>query len=80
MIASNVADLKYLVKHGEFGFLFPKNDDKALAIRILEFFSSEKEIRERMGEGGRQHILKKYTIEIMAEKTEKVYEELVGGS
>ena len=76
VIASNVADLKYLVKHGEYGFLFPKNDDKALAIRLLEFFSSEPEIRKRMGEGGRQHVLKNYTIEIMAEKTAKVYEEL----
>lgn len=80
VIASNIADLRFLVKHGEYGFLFPKDDYKTLSIRLLEFFSSEPEMRERMSERGRQHILKNFSIEKMADETAKVYEELKAGS
>ena len=77
VIASSVADMEYLVKHGENGFLFPKNDDNTLAIKLLEFYNLSPQNRRKMGKAGREHILKNYTIEIMARETEKVYDEIL---
>lgn len=76
VIASDVADVKHLVKHGENGFVFPSDDHEVLAERIREFFLLDHEELVEMGKSGREHIKKNYTIEIMAEKTGQIYEEI----
>lgn len=77
VIASDVADVKYLVKHGDNGYVFPSDDHEALAKRISEFFSLDPEERNKMEKSGSEHIRKNYTIEIMAEKTGRIYEEII---
>jgi len=79
VIASNVADMRYLVEPGETGFLFPSNDHRALAEKIMEFISLAPPVRQEMGEAGKSHIKKNYSIEIMARKTGQVYEKIMNG-
>ncbi|MCE1246458.1 MAG: glycosyltransferase [Firmicutes bacterium] len=76
VISSDVADLSWLVRNGETGFLFPSDDYNALAQRILEFYRLTSEKRLEMGEKGRKHIGENYTTAIMAQKTGAIYDKI----
>jgi len=77
VIASDVADVKYLVKQGDNGFVFPSDDHKSLANRIIEYFSLDPQKQIEMGKAGRELVKNNYTIKKMAEKTGRVYEEIM---
>jgi glycosyltransferase involved in cell wall biosynthesis len=78
VISSNVADLPYLVKEGDTGFLFPSDDFEALAGKILLFYKMTTEERKTMGEKGRSLVEGNYTTEIMAYKTGGIYMQMLG--
>ena len=75
VIASDVSDIKYLVKDGINGYVFPDNDHNRLAELIEKMLSMEPSKRKEMGRAGRKIIEENYTIEKMVKKTEAVYEE-----
>jgi glycosyltransferase involved in cell wall biosynthesis len=76
IVASDVSGNKEICSSGETGFLFIKNDDAALYNALITLIDNE-EMRKSMGAAGREYMLKEFTIDIMAEKTLTVYEELL---
>ncbi len=74
VISSDVGDVRYLVKNGVNGFLFPSNDHQRLSQLILKIYSLDADTRKEMGKAGREIIEANYTIEKMVKKTEAVYE------
>jgi glycosyltransferase involved in cell wall biosynthesis len=75
IISSDVGDVKYLVKDGINGFLFPKDDHQRLAELIIKVYSLSIDERREMGKAGRRIIEENYTIEKMVKETEAIYEE-----
>jgi len=59
-------------------FLVPPKDPDALA-EALQRLIADPGLRRRMGQAGRKKALKEFTPDRMLHKTEKVYEEVLGG-
>lgn len=77
VVATDIWGNRELVVHGETGFLVPVGDRAGLArsaYKILE----DRELAKRLGEGGRQRILKEFSVESMVEKHAALYRELLG--
>jgi glycosyltransferase involved in cell wall biosynthesis len=60
VVASNIGGLAQLVHHERTGLLVPPGDPDALA-RSLERLRRDRELRRRMGEAGRRHVLRHHT-------------------
>jgi len=65
---------EYLEKTGS-GVVIPKKDPESLADAICQILKGNS--REKMGENGRKLVEDKYTWEIVAKMTEKVYNEIL---
>jgi len=78
VVASDVGDVAELVKDGETGFLITKGDYQALAGRINQLLGDEA-LREEMGKNARNLVVKNYSLEMMGERTLKVYQESLEG-
>lgn len=55
VVSTNVGSIQETVIHGQTGFLVPSEDAVALASRICELLSS-RQLAQRLGQNGRQHI------------------------
>lgn len=55
VVSTNVGSIQETVIHGQTGFLVPSEDAVALASRICELLSS-RQLSQRIGQNGRQHI------------------------
>ena len=75
VVATRVGGNPELVKEGETGFLCPGGDDEAMAELILRLLR-DGDLREQMGERGRDFFQSNLTLEKMVEDTQRVYEEL----
>lgn len=75
IIASNVGGIPDVVKDGENGLIIPPHDVKSLEKSII-YLLTNNNVRERFVENGRKMVLD-YSWELIAEKTEKIYEELL---
>jgi glycosyltransferase involved in cell wall biosynthesis len=75
IVASKIGGIPDIVKDGENGLLVPPKDENALADVII-YLLENKDIRERMGRGGREKV-ERYSWEKIAKETEKIYEELI---
>ena len=75
VIATSVGGVPELLGEGEYGVLVPSGDPEALAEAILRVTSS-KELRLRLIEKGKERA-KNYTADLMIEKLEILYEELL---
>lgn len=75
IIASKVGGIPDVVIDGENGLLVPPRDSEALTDALIYLLENE-DIREKMGKNGRRRV-KGYSWERIADRTEKIYEEVV---
>ena len=74
VIATNLGGSLEQVADGESGYLVPPNDAAALADK-LELLLRDEALRKRFGEAGRRRIAERFTLNGMAEKIIRVYDE-----
>jgi glycosyltransferase involved in cell wall biosynthesis len=67
VVVSDIGQLSHLVSHGETGWLCPPGDEVALADALEQLWLSP-DLRERLGQAGRQYILAHHTWEKVAEQ------------
>lgn len=79
VVATSVSGIPEEVIHGETGLLVPPGDEQALA-SALETLIDSPELRQRMGEAGRQKFLQEFTIERMISQIESVYKQILDKS
>ena len=78
VIASDVGGTGEAVQEGETGFLIPRGDLETLESRMLRLIE-DPVLRARMGSKGRDRFAQYFTFELMAQKTEAVYREILSG-
>lgn len=76
VVASNIGGNNELVVHGKTGFLCDVNDAQAFAKYVL-LLIKDKKLSKRMGESGRQRIIREFGIDMMVKKTEEIYQKLL---
>jgi len=76
VVATEVGGVPELVENGVTGFLVPPRDPDALA-EALQKLLNDPELRQRMGEAGREKALREFTLDRMLAGTQKVYEEIL---
>lgn len=76
VIASDIGGLREIIQHDKTGILVPPSDPEALATEIIEALRDEGR-REALGRNARAAILAHYTWEIAAEKTIRVYDDVL---
>lgn len=76
VIATDVGNFKDMVVNGKTGFVVPPKDVKGLSEAMIRLLKNTK-LRKEMGENGYNLLKKKFNWYRIAEKIEKIYEELV---
>jgi len=76
VIASNAGGTPEMISDGENGLLVPPGDPQALA-QTASMLLSDASLRHRIGKRARQIIMKNWSIDIMADRTMQVYEEVL---
>jgi len=76
-IASDYGGNPYVIKDGETGILFPSRDCRALA-EAMRRFMDYPEPRIAMGQRARLDFENRFTGQVFARETEKVYDEVLG--
>jgi len=79
VVATDVGGVSEIVRDGESGLLVPAEDPRALAGAIRSLLA-EADLRQRLGEQGRQQVLRRFTADHMARAYERLYEELLTGA
>jgi rhamnosyl/mannosyltransferase len=69
----------FVNRHGETGLVVPANDPERLADAILRLLASPGE-RERMGRAGRARVEAEFTLAIMADRIDAIYEDVLSRS
>ena len=77
VVASNVGGIPFVVEEGKTGLLFESGNVEDLADKIMTILENE-ELREKMGEAGRERA-KEFTWDKIAERTVEVYKEILKG-
>lgn len=72
VVATRIGGLPEVLENGKHGFLVPPKSPHALAQKIQFLLDNPKKAR-KMGQDGRDHVLKKFTWDKTAEKYERVY-------
>ena len=75
-VATDVSGSRELIRDGETGFLFQPGDATSLRHCLLKTVGGA---AERMGQAGRRMVEKNYSINALAEKYERLYEQLLAG-
>jgi glycosyltransferase involved in cell wall biosynthesis len=78
VVASDVGDVSEIVQDGETGLLVRAEDPNALADAINRLLA-DPDLRQRLGEQGRQRVLEHFTADHMTRGFERLYEELLTG-
>ncbi|MEN3056813.1 MAG: glycosyltransferase family 4 protein [Candidatus Methanosuratincola petrocarbonis] len=76
VVASDVGDVAELIKDGKTGYLIRKGDYQALAEKINQILGDEK-LQRNMGQNARNLIERRFSLNIMGQKTFKVYQEIL---
>jgi glycosyltransferase involved in cell wall biosynthesis len=74
VVATRVGGVPEVVKDGVTGLLSPSGDAKAFAANLLRLFRHPEEA-QRMGRRGQQWVEQNFSLRMMVEKTNQVYEE-----
>ena len=69
----------FIVQNEETGFVVPPVDPSALA-SVLNKLVADPELRQKFGAAGRARMKQEFTVGVMADRVEKIYEEVLGGS
>lgn len=77
VVATSVGGVPELVEDGRSGYLAPPRDPNALSNTMLRLMALPKPERQRMGEAGRQHIIKNYELESVVDQWEALFLELL---
>jgi glycosyltransferase involved in cell wall biosynthesis len=75
VIATEVGGIPEIVTSGVTGALIPPEDPVALAKAMIQTLGDPESAR-RLGEGGRRLVEQEYTVEKMAEKVYRVYQQV----
>jgi glycosyltransferase involved in cell wall biosynthesis len=76
VVAADVGSVAEAVRDGETGLLVPAEDPRALA-RAIRRLLEDPELRQRLGEQGRQLVLERFTADHMTHAFERLYRELL---
>lgn len=76
VIATSVNGIPEEIEHGKTGFLVTRQDVSSLANAISTLIQSP-DLRQQMGEAGRQKFLQEFTIERMLDEAKAVYEQVL---
>lgn len=76
IVASRVGGIPEVVSDGENGLLVPVNDVNAFADRILKFATNPR-LCETMGKNGRLRYMQNFTVDLMVDQTESLYQKLL---
>lgn len=76
VLASNINGINEMVENGENGILFEKGNTDEIAKSINWLFDHPKEAK-RMGNFGESYVMKKFSWDIIAQKTAAVYSKLI---
>ncbi len=76
VVATSVGGVPDVVREGVDGFLVPAGDVEALAER-LALLASEPELRDRMGEAGRESVPSRYVVERLVGDIDDLYRSLL---
>jgi glycosyltransferase involved in cell wall biosynthesis len=76
VVAADVGSVAEAIHDGETGLLVPAEDPQALAGAIRRLLESP-ELRQRLGEQGRQLVLERFTADHMTRAFERLYLELL---
>lgn len=72
VVATDVPGHRDVVRHGETGLLVPPGAEQALAAAI-EALVDDPERRRRMGDAGRERVLREFSTQLMVAKTAEIY-------
>ncbi len=72
VVATAVAGIPDMIKHGKQGLLVPPSSSKDLAY-ALELVLQDDALAQDLGDRGREHVCKNYSLKTMAQKHEDVY-------
>ena len=75
VIATDVGGNSEIIAEGVSGFLVPPKDIKAMAEKFAFFYHNRK-LGKVMGQKGREHVVKSFSVQEMTRKYEKLYPEL----
>lgn len=75
VVASDVGGVKEAVADGKTGYLIPRKDSETLALRLQQLVKN-KELRQQMGQAGRQKYEAEFRFERMYSQTVAVYQAL----
>lgn len=77
VVASDLPSFREIVEEGRTGLLFKANDARGLAGCISLLFE-DRSLAQRLAENARRSALERFSIERMLDRTEEIYEELLG--
>ena len=77
VVGTQAGGIPEIITHGRDGFLFPVNNDHALADVLLELVRNP-DLRRTIGEAARRTVLEKFTIETQVKVLEQVLAECAG--
>jgi len=77
VIGTSVGGIPELIEDRVSGFLVPPGDTDQLA-RAIDFLATEQDLRERMGKQGRNIYEGKFTLSLMIQQIESLYDQLLG--
>ncbi len=78
VIATDIGDTREIVVDGETGFLTKSGDSEGLASRTIQILG-DKSLRRKLGENGRAHVKKNFSLEAVIDKIKREYEECLEG-
>jgi len=73
IVASDYGGLKEIVNDGLEGFITPAGEVTPLAAALRRMLAAAPEVRARMGLAGRQRVLRDFTAQVFAQRTEAAY-------
>jgi glycosyltransferase involved in cell wall biosynthesis len=76
-VTADVGGCRYLVEHGQSGFVVPWEDTDAFVSRIVMLLDDD-EMRRRFGERSREIAERRFRRRIIAQNTFAVYEQILG--
>jgi glycosyltransferase involved in cell wall biosynthesis len=76
VVATRVGGVPDVVREGEEGFLVDAGDTEELAERLTRL-ARDPDLRRRLGESGRDRVLKRYAVERLLDDIDRLYRELL---
>jgi glycosyltransferase involved in cell wall biosynthesis len=76
VVASRIGGNPEAVEDGRTGLIVPPGDVDSLA-KAIQHLVQNRELRQSMGQAGRQRVKERFSIEINVNKIESIYEELL---